>query len=62
MYRLEVFYDGKLHHIAPCSTAAEVVAEIPRLLKDHDGCERIVVRYGATALFTVDCKGNTSPA
>lgn len=61
VYTLEVFYDGKAHHIERIRSAAEVLARIPVLLELHHGCERIVVRLGDARLFAVDCKGNTLP-
>jgi hypothetical protein len=62
MYRLEVFYDGALQHVELRANAAEVLDAIPELLREHAGCERIVVTFGSARLFAVDCKGNTSPA
>ena len=61
MYRLEVYSAGKLDHVEVCARAGDVLDAIPRLLKEHAGCERIVVMVGATALFSVDCQGNTRP-
>jgi len=58
MYTLQVFYDGKLHHTERLTSAAEVLARIPILLQEHDGCEKIVVSLERTRLFAVDCKGN----
>ncbi len=61
MYTLEVFYDGVLDHIERQVSAAEVLTRIPALLREHDGCEKIVVNFGATRLFSVDCDGNRLP-
>jgi hypothetical protein len=63
MYTLHVFYSksGPLHHIEHAANAAEALARIPAILKEHEGCERIVVMHGDTRLFAVDCKGNMLP-
>jgi hypothetical protein len=61
VYTLQVFYDGTLHHTERKVTAAEVLARIPELLREHRGCEKIVVSLERTRLFSVDCHGNTTP-
>ena len=61
MYTLQVFYDGRLDHIEKWGSATQVLARIPELLREHDGCEKIVVMFGATRLFAVDCEGNRLP-
>jgi hypothetical protein len=58
LYTLDIFYDGKLHHTERRMNAAEVLARIPDLLSEHEGCEKIVVSLERTRLFAVDCKGN----
>jgi hypothetical protein len=58
MYRLEVFDGGKADHTERLASAPDVLARIPELLKQHAGCEKIVVWMGGTRLFAVDCKGN----
>jgi hypothetical protein len=64
MYTIQVFQAGSLlpvesHHV---KVASEVLKRIPELLKEHRGCERLVVLFGATTLFAVDCKGNSLPS
>ena len=61
MYTLQVFYDGSLHHTERLARAASVLARIPELLRDHDGCEKVVISLAGTRLFAVDCKGNRLP-
>ena len=63
MYALHVFYpdEPSANHIEVVTTAALALSRIPMILKEHHGCERIVVFYGAARLFAVDCKGNTLP-
>jgi hypothetical protein len=62
MYTLQVFFDGRLDHLEVCRDAAGTLARIPELLREHDGCEKIVVMFGDVRLFAVDCKGNRLPA
>jgi len=61
MYTLEVFYNGVLEHIERHSNAAAVLLRMRTLLEEHGGCEKIIVRFGSTRLFAVDCKGNRLP-
>ncbi len=63
MYALHAFYSntGSPHHIESATNAADALARIPAILKEHVGCEKIVVMHGTTRLFAVDCKGNTLP-
>ena len=61
MYTLQVFYDGALHHTERLNSAAAVLARIPELLQEHQGCEKVVVSLERTRLFAVDCKGNRLP-
>ncbi len=63
MYTLEVFYPshGSPHHVEEIPSAPEVLTRIADLLKEHDGCEKVVVSSGATRIFSVDCKGNRLP-
>ncbi len=58
MYELQVFYEGKLHHTERRTGAADVLARIPVLLQEHEGCEKVVVMFDRMRLFAVDCKGN----
>ena len=63
MYTLQVFYDGShtpddTHEVR---AASDVLTLIPKLLQDHEGCERIVVSLSGTRMFAVDCKGNRLP-
>jgi hypothetical protein len=63
VYLLEVYlpHESGPHHTERIRVASDALARIPALLHEHDGCERIVVYFGATRLFAVDCKGNTLP-
>ncbi len=61
MYTVQVFYDGRLHHTERLASAADVLARIPGLLEEHNGCEKVVVSLERTRLFAVDCKGNRLP-
>jgi len=63
MYALEVYFpkDRVPSHVEHMTAAAGLLARIPILLREHDGCEKIVVVAGETRLFAVDCKGNTLP-
>ncbi len=61
MYTLQVFYDGALHHTERLVGAANVLARIPELLREHDGCEKLVITLAGTRLFAVDCKGERLP-
>jgi hypothetical protein len=64
MYALQVFFpkDRVPHNVEHMTAAAGILARIPTLLQEHNGCEKIVVFAGETRLFSVDCKGNTLPA
>jgi hypothetical protein len=60
MYRLEVRYPKQR---SPAQTrwvesAADVLTVIPELLKEHQGCERIIVWLDTARLFAVDCNGH----
>ena len=62
MYRLLVFHPGDER---PSKTlrmplASDILESIPRLLKEHEGCERIEIYLGVSRLFSVDCDGNTT--
>jgi hypothetical protein len=58
-----VFYpdDPLPHHIERLLDAREVLTRVSTLLKEHDGCEHIVVLRNTTRLFSVDCHGNSTP-
>jgi hypothetical protein len=59
VYYLKVFFPGDPVAVQTVDVkrAPETLTRIPELLKEHDGCERIVVFLGATRLFAVDCHG-----
>jgi hypothetical protein len=70
MYILKIFFPGA--HISfpgerisrlklELKNAAEVLASIPLLLQEHDGCERIGVFLDTMRLYDVDCKSDTLP-
>jgi hypothetical protein len=61
VYLLEVFFpnDKIARHFERVQSAQDVLARIPALLREHDGCEKVVVNFGGRRLFSVDCKGNT---
>ncbi len=61
MYTLQIFYGRALHQTERVTGAGNVLTRIPELLREHDGCEKIVVSLGGTRLFAVDCKGNRLP-
>ena len=60
MYHLRVYKPGETIASAHLTVevAADVLTSIPRLLAEHDGCERVEVLIGTTHLFSVDCSGN----
>ncbi len=59
VYTLKVFYDGDpvARETVQLSRAADVLADLPRLLSRHGGCERIAVLVDSVQLFAVDCRG-----
>ncbi len=63
MYVLEVYFAGDRYprHVVRTQSAPDAMTRIPALLAEHHGCEKIVVYSGSTRLFSVDCKGNTTP-
>ncbi len=63
MYQLLVYYPEKpgVHATIVAERAAEVLDLIPKILAEHDGCERVVVTYDQVRLFAVDCAGNRLP-
>ena len=63
MYTLQVFYSGagspaESHKVY---SATEVLDRIPELLREHEGCKRIVVMGGNSRLFSVGCTGDRLP-
>ncbi|MDB5453695.1 MAG: hypothetical protein JWO33_2273 [Caulobacteraceae bacterium] len=60
MYQLRVMKDGddKPFETIYLSRSEEVLATIPKLLDQHEDCERIAVFFNSGRLFSVDCKGN----
>lgn len=64
MYQLQVYHPRKAQPIETLTFAAasEVIDAIPTLLREHDGCERIIVSADGVRLFSVDCHGNSTPA
>ena len=60
MYHLEVIHPGEPVPVKRRSVtnAGDVLQIIPQLLAEHPGCERVVVWFELTRLFTVDCAGN----
>jgi hypothetical protein len=63
MYRIEVSFAGEdqPRHVERLQRASDVLARIPMLLREHAGCEKIVVLLGSMRLFAVDCRGNALP-
>ncbi len=63
VYELRVFFPGDLHprHTERIRSAPDTLSRIHMLLAEHSGCEKIAVFVGETRLFSVDCKGNSSP-
>jgi len=61
MYNLLVFCGASVKPVArvEIESAANVLAAIPQIMKDHEGCERVEVHHGGRRLFSVDCDGNT---
>jgi hypothetical protein len=59
MYVLRVYHGGEHYpsKTVSAATAPEVFELIPKLLAEHQGCERIAVLSGVTFLFSVDCHG-----
>jgi hypothetical protein len=62
VYALEVHFPNEAvpRRVEVNRSAAGAMARIPELLREHDGCEKVVVYVGMTRLFSVDCKGNTT--
>ena len=62
MYSLLVYFadDAVAHATVPIARASDVLARIPELLAEHDGCEHVVVYFNDIRLFAVDCAGNTT--
>jgi hypothetical protein len=60
MYSLHVHYADKrgprVTHTL--DRAADVLSRIADLLREHQGCEKIVILTGTTLMFAVDCNGN----
>jgi hypothetical protein len=63
MYDILVFCEGRsaLMGRHAIKTAAGVLDAIPRIMKDHPGCECVEVHSAGGRLFSVDCAGNTTP-
>lgn len=65
MYHLLIYYPGDPAHRPSQRIEARdpkaIVDTIPKVLAEHDGCERVVVMMGVTRLFSVDCAGNRLP-
>lgn len=59
MYFLKVYIaDGTSpSHIEQLERANDVVARIPELIREHGGCSKVVVQWGAQQLFAVDHQG-----
>ena len=63
MYQLLVYFPGSsvVRATIDVSKSTEVLALIPKLLAEHEGCEHIVVKFNDSRLFAVDCNGNRLP-
>lgn len=63
MYQLLVYYpaDEGVRVTHSVNRGADVLTLIPRLLSEHLGCERVVVKFNSERLFSVDCAGNRLP-
>ena len=63
MYELGVYYPGDIiaRKMVEAKRAEEALGLIPKLLAEHDGCERVVVMLSGLRLFSVDCAGNRLP-
>lgn len=62
-FELRVFHAGEVapRRVVRLANAAELVAAIPELLREHAECERVEVYAGTARLFSVDCHGNSKP-
>lgn len=60
MYRLEVFHSGSARpaHRELVHRASDAMERISALLREHEGCQKVVVFLDETRLFAVDCEGN----
>ncbi len=60
MYQLLIYFPDSETARATIQVdkARDVLALIPKLLAEHEGCEHIVVLFNQTRLFAVDCHGN----
>jgi hypothetical protein len=60
MYDLRVYHPGEdiPAKFVTAPSATEALDLIPKLLAEHDGCERVSVLARGTFLFSVDCKGH----
>jgi len=60
---LQLFFSGgrKSRNTELFKSAADVLAHIPLLLRERDGCEKIEVFVDTVRLFGVACKDNASP-
>ncbi len=63
MYQLLVYFPGSEGARARINIdrGSDVVAMIPKLLAEHEGCEHIVVMLNDVRLFAIDCAGNRLP-
>ena len=63
MYQLLVYFPGSdvVRATIEVERSADVLARIPKLLAEHEGCEHIVVMFKDMRLFAVDCTGNRLP-
>jgi len=63
MYTLHVMFPDRPYagHIESMDDAAQLLGRVKDLLREHDGCEKVVIYAGHARLFSVDCKGNTTP-
>jgi len=41
--------------------AVDVLLSIPKVVRDHEGCDRVEVHHNGSRLFSVDSDGNASP-
>ncbi len=64
MYELIVFSAGSDRPLETVRVehAADVLTVIPTLFDKHKGCERVDVHLQGRKLFSIDCKGNSTPA
>ena len=63
MYKLLVIFRGgaKSNHSLVIERATDVLTTIRDIMQKHPGCERVEVLVMGERLFSVDCKGNTTP-